>query len=100
MKKKIPRLSGAAKAVARGELIFLPVEVVQASDAGLVGLQGTVVDETLHTLTVRVGDPGGRRVQVPKAGCTFRLTLPEGGTVDVEGRAIAFRSEDRTKKVR
>lgn len=81
----------------RGELIGLPVRVSEANDAGLVGLSGTVVDETLRTITVRRDD--GRESRLSKEGATFEFTTPQG-KVRVVGAAIVFRPEDRTKKVR
>ncbi len=99
MKRSVPRLSGHAKRVARAELIGLDCEVVQSPDAGLVGLRGEVVDETMHTLTLRIGGPGGRCVQVAKHAGTFRFA-GDGDVVDIDGRAIRFRPEDRTKKVK
>ena len=97
MKRTVPRLEGAARTVARGELIGLAVRVAAASDAGLVGLEGTVVDETLRTLVVRRGD--GRESRLSKTGTTFEFSTAQG-KVRVEGAAIEFRPEDRTKKVR
>ncbi len=97
MKRTVPRLEGAARTVAKGELVGLPVEVVESPDAGIVGLTGRVVDETLRTLTIRRSD--GREMQLAKAACTFRFQS-EQGAVDVPGRAIEFRPEDRTKKVK
>jgi ribonuclease P protein subunit POP4 len=100
MKRHVPRLGGRAAAFAKTELVGLEAAVVRSTDPGLVGLHGVVVDETLHTLTLRTGSPGGRRVQVAKAACTFAFQVPGQDPVVVEGRAIEFRSEDRTKKVR
>lgn len=97
MKRTIPRLEGTARTVARGELIGLPVRVAAANDAGLVGLSGTVVDESLRTITVRRDD--GRESRVSKPGTTFRFTA-SAGPVEVPGAAIEFRPEDRTKKVK
>ncbi len=97
MKREVPRLPKDALPVARGELIGLPVQVVAAHDAGLVGLSGTVVDETLRTLVVRRSD--GRLSRLSKVGATFEFTTP-AGPVQIEGAAIEFRPEDRTKKVR
>lgn len=101
MKRTVPRLHGPAKAVARGELIGLHATVHDSPDEGIRGLSGDVVDESLHTLTLRVGGPGGRRVQVAKAACVFAFRAPgRDEPVLVEGRAIEFRPQDRTKKVR
>lgn len=97
MKRQVPRLDGPARAVARGELIGLGVRVVGAADAGLVGLEGTVVDETLRTLVVR--RPGGRLSRLGKRGATFEFASARG-PVRIEGEALEFRPEDRTKKVR
>lgn len=97
VKRTIPRLDGAAKAVARGELIGLTATVVESADAGLVGLSGKVVDETLRTLSLRRGD--GRVARVGKRGSTFDFAT-SAGSVRVVGAAMEFRPEDRTKKVR
>ena len=97
MKRTVPRLEGPSRAGARGELIGLPVRVAAANDAGRVGLSGTGVDETLKTLTVRRGD--GRDSVLSKQGATFEFTTAKGKAL-VEGAAIVFRPEDRTKKVR
>jgi ribonuclease P protein subunit POP4 len=99
VKRRVPRVDGPAKRVAKGELIGLPVTVVEATDSQYVGLQGTVIDETLHTLTLRLGPPGSRRMQLPKVACIFQFEAPHG-PVEVDGRALEFRPEDRTKKVR
>jgi ribonuclease P protein subunit POP4 len=97
VKRTVPRLDGPARAVGRDELIGLQATVVRSTDAGLVGLAGAVVDETLRTLTLR--RPDGRHVRVGKRGNVFELATPKG-PVRIDGAAIEFRPEDRTKKVR
>lgn len=97
MKRIVPRVQGPAKEVARGELIGLEVRVAASPDAGIVGLRGRVIDETLHTLTVRRLD--GREVQLAKAAATWAFVV-EGREVEVPGRAVQFRPWDRAKKVR
>ena len=97
VKRTVPRLEGPAKAVARGELIGLQATVVASGDAGLVGLSGAVVDETLRTLSLRRGD--GRVARIGKRGATFEFATAKG-PVRVLGDAMEFRPEDRTKKVR
>jgi RNase P/RNase MRP subunit p29 len=73
------------------------VEVLDAPDSTLVGLNGTVVDETLNTLVLRVQD--GRARRVAKAHTVFALHT-EAGRVALDGDRIRFRPEDRIKKVR
>lgn len=100
MKRRVPRLGGPLAAFAKQELIGLDCAVVDSTDPKSVGLEGVVVDETLRTLTLRLGAPGARRVQVAKAACTFEFRPPGKDPVRVPGRSIEFRPEDRTKKVR
>jgi RNase P/RNase MRP subunit p29 len=97
VKRTVPRLQGAARAAAREELVGREATVVASRDPGLVGQGGTIVDETLRTLVLRRAD--GSLVRYGKRGSTFEVTTPKG-PVRIEGAAIEFRPEDRTKKVR
>lgn len=76
------------------ELIGLRLRVVQASDGGMVGMEGIVVDETRETLVI----DGDRRRTLAKRGNAFEFTLEDGSTAVVQGDAIAFRPEDRVKR--
>jgi len=76
------------------ELVGLALRVVQASDGGMVGMEGVVVDETRETLVI----DGDRRRTLPKRGLTFEFTLDDGTTAVLEGDDIAFRPEDRVKR--
>jgi len=79
----------------RHEFIGLSVKVTKASDKGLAGVEGEVFDETRNMLIV---NSKGRLVSVPKKDCGFLFTLPGGEGVEVDGKAIAARPEDRVKK--
>lgn len=74
------------------ELIGLGVEVTKSTRRELIGLRGTIVDETLNTLTIECG---GREKKIPKNCCTFRFG--ERGA-EVDGRQLVHRPEDRIKK--
>jgi ribonuclease P protein subunit POP4 len=76
------------------ELVGLRLRVVRASDGGMVGMEGLVVDETRETLVIE----DTRRRTLPKRGNAFELTLEDGSTVVLEGDAIAYRPEDRVKR--
>ena len=76
------------------DLIGLRVRVVQASDGGMIGMEGTVVDETRETLVI---EDVGRKV-LPKRGNSFEFTLEDGTIRVLDGDAIAYRPEDRTKR--
>lgn len=75
---------------ARRELIGLVVEVER------LGLKGQVVDETKNTFLVET--PSGVK-RVPKIGNRFVFRVGMEAH-EVDGDMIAFRPEDRTKKVR
>jgi ribonuclease P protein subunit POP4 len=76
------------------ELVGLRLRVVQASDGGMVGMEGIVIDETRETLVI----DGDRRRIIPKRGNAFEFTLEDGSTAVIDGDAIAFRPEDRIKR--
>src|SRR5688572_18439931 len=97
MKRTVPRLEGAARTVGKGELIGLPATVVASTDAGIIGVSGTVIDETLRTFVLRRAD--GRELRLGKRESTFEFAAPQG-KVRVVGAALEFRPEERTKKVR
>ena len=76
------------------ELVGLRLRVVRASDGGMVGMEGIVVDETRETLVIE----DTRRRTLPKRGNAFELTLEDGSTVVLDGDAIAYRPEDRVMR--
>lgn len=78
------------------ELIGLPVEVAQSTSQCFEGLRGKVVDETRNTFVLETRAGGEKRV--PKKGCIFAFTLNRK-KVRLEGNMLAFRPEDRPKKL-
>ncbi|MFB6199881.1 MAG: ribonuclease P protein component 1, partial [Candidatus Nanohaloarchaea archaeon] len=72
----------------RHELIGLKAEVVECSDDNKEGISGEVMDETRDTLTI-----GGKTVE--KENCVFLFELPSGKKVEMDGKLIAKRPEDR-----
>jgi ribonuclease P protein subunit POP4 len=77
--------------------IGLPVEVVQSSMKSVVGMRGKVIDETKNMLVIET-ERGEKKIQ--KVSSVFRFTLESGETVDIEGKKIMFRPEERAKKVK
>jgi ribonuclease P protein subunit POP4 len=80
----------------RHELVGLGIEVVKSSHIGFIGIKGEVVDETKNT--IKVEDVEGYEKIIPKKVATFRFTLPSNVVVEVDGRIIVARPEDRIKK--
>lgn len=72
------------------------MEIANSSQRALVGLKGTVVDETKNLIVIETAK---KEVKVPKVSATFRFTVENGEKVDVEGSSIAFRPYERPKKV-
>lgn len=90
-------LDPRTRAAARGELLGRRVRVQTSADAGLVGVEGRIVDETLRTFVVEL--PSGRRMRLGKRESVFVIGT-DSGEVSLPGAAIEYRPEDRTKKVR
>ncbi|MCK9276907.1 MAG: ribonuclease P protein component 1 [Methanoculleus sp.] len=78
--------------VLRHELIGLDVLVARASNPGHVGVSGLIIDETRNTLVILTGR-GEKRI--PKRFSVFRLRLPDGTTVDVDGSCLETQPERR-----
>ncbi len=74
----------------------LGVEVVKSTHTGFTGIKGEVIDETKNT--IKVEDVEGCEKIIPKNVVTFRFTLPDSAVVEIEGRIIVARPEDRIKK--
>lgn len=84
------------KNLVRHELIGLKVKIKKSTDPTLVNLKGRVVDETYNMLVIECED--GKERKVAKKNCIFIFTLPNGTKVEVDGKVIVGRPEDRIKK--
>ena len=83
------------KDLVRHELIGLEVKVAESTNKSAVGLEGTVIDESRNTLTVRTAK--GPKSLV-KEQCIFSFLLLSGERVRVDGKVLVGRPEDRIKK--
>lgn len=81
--------------ILRHEIIGLEVEVVKSTHPGHLKVKGVIVDETMNLILVKTAL--GIKA-VPKKTSIFRIKLPEGLKVDVEGQAILARPEDRVRR--
>lgn len=77
--------------------IGIHVDVVKSVSRNLIGLRGVVIDETKNLLVLET-DSGVKKLQ--KNACVFRFHLESGEQVEVEGKKILFRPEERPKKVK
>lgn len=72
----------------RHELIGLNVEVIDSTDKSQTGISGEVTGETKSMLEIR-----GKKIE--KKSCTFLFELPDGTEVEMDGKLIDERPEDR-----
>jgi ribonuclease P protein subunit POP4 len=81
--------------VVQHEFIGLDVKVVKSSNPAVVGIAGRVVDETRKTFTV-IHD--GKRKVIIKDTSVFEFVLLDGIVVEIDGKVICGRPEDRVKR--
>lgn len=80
--------------ILRHELCGLRARVVESTHPGYKA-EGVVIGETRNTLTIKTVE---KKVTVPKDCITLELTLPDDAVVQIEGRLLVCRPEDRIKK--
>ena len=107
------------------ELIGLELKVVDSSNPSLIGLCGTVIDETKKTLLIEVksevqneipaginDDEGSENLSsnqgnfnfiykeklIQKDVSVFQFKVPDGTIVEIDGKILLNRPEDRIKK--
>lgn len=77
-------------------IIGLKVEIIKSTNPELVGLKGTIIDETKHLIVLSTSS-GVKKII--KKESTLLITLPDGVRVVVEGVKLIGRPEDRVKRV-
>ncbi len=77
------------KNLVRHELIGLEAEIAKTKT------NGKIINETQKTLTIRTDK---KEIIVAKNECKFIITLPTGTIVEVEGKLLLGRPEERIKK--
>ena len=77
------------------EFIGLEVKVAKSTNPDCVGIKGRVIDETRNTF-VLMKDGVERRVI--KETSVFHFTYPDGTIVEIDGKLLVGRPEDRIKK--
>lgn len=83
------------KNLVRHEIIGLEVKIKESTDPTLKNLKGRVIDETYNTFKIEVGK---KEKIIPKKDCIFIFILPNKTKVQVEGKLLVGRPEDRIKK--
>ena len=78
------------------ELIGLELKVINSSNKSLIGLSGIVIDETKKTLKIETSTKGEKLIQ--KNVSIFHIILPDKSKVEIDGKILLNRPEDRIKK--
>jgi ribonuclease P protein subunit POP4 len=75
--------------------IGLNAKVTRSSNPEYVSVKGEVVDETRNTLVILHEE---KEKKIIKDVAVFHFTLPDGTVVEIDGKSIVGRSENRVKK--
>ncbi len=81
--------------IVQHEFIGLKTKVVKSSNPHVIGIAGKVVDETRNTFTIL---HSGERKVIVKDTAVFDFVMPDGTVVEIDGKVIMGRPEDRIKK--
>jgi ribonuclease P protein subunit POP4 len=79
----------------RHEFCGLSIRIAKSTDPTQKGMKGKVIDETYKTLKI---DTKKGEKTVIKENCIFVFTLPDKRKVEVDGKLLVSRPEDRIKK--
>ncbi|MCX8150463.1 MAG: ribonuclease P protein component 1 [Candidatus Bathyarchaeota archaeon] len=77
------------------EFIGTQTHVAQSSHTGYLGISGRIVDETKKTFLIQDGNETKRIV---KDVTVFHFTFSDGTVVEIDGKLLVGKPEDRLKK--
>ena len=81
--------------IVRSEFIGTEGQIAVSTHQDYVGLSGPVVDETKNTFTIL---HAGKAKSVVKEAAVFRFKFHDGTIVEIDGKLLMGRPEDRLKK--
>jgi ribonuclease P protein subunit POP4 len=84
-----------APSLLQHEFIGLKAEIVWSTNPSQVGIRGKVLDETQKTLTIL---HEGKQKIIAKETSTFHFKLLDGTILEIDGKILLGRPEDRVKK--
>lgn len=77
------------------EFVGVDTEITKSRHQDSVGMSGKIIDETRNTFTI---SSEGKRKVVAKDFASFRFSFRDGTIVEIHGRLLVGRPEDRLKK--
>ncbi len=81
--------------IIRSEFVGTKVKVAKSKHPNYVGISGKIVDETRNTFTII---QKGERKIVVKDSAVFHFNFADGTTIEINGKLLAGKPEDRLKK--
>ncbi|MCS7120606.1 MAG: ribonuclease P protein subunit [Nitrososphaerota archaeon] len=78
------------------EFIGLEAKVVRSANPSKVGIKGRITNETKKTFTLL---HNGREKMIVKETSTFHVKFPDGTVIEIDGKVLIGRPEDRVKRV-
>jgi len=82
--------------IVRLEFIGTEAKVAKSRHPDYVGISGKILDETRNTFTIQ--QKGKCKTVIVKDSCIFHLRFPDGTIVEIDGKLLTGRPEDRLKK--
>lgn len=81
--------------IIRYEFIGTEAEVAKSRHPGYVGISGKIMDETRNTFVIL---HKGERKRIIKDSAVFHFKFSGGTVVEIDGKLLVGRPEDRLKK--
>ncbi len=87
----------APREIVRYELIGLKVEIVNSKNKSLIGIRGTIINETKNMLTIELDNKKIKKIIKDQATLNLKF---KNHIVQVNGQLLVGRPEERIKKIR
>ena len=81
--------------IVQHEFIGLHAKIVRSPNLGYIDISGKIIDETRNTLVI--AQKGDRKIIV-KDQAILHLIFPDQTVVEIDGKIIVGRPEERVKK--
>jgi ribonuclease P protein subunit POP4 len=81
--------------IIRCEFIGTEAKIVKSKNRNCTGIRGKIIDETRNTFTIL---HGGKRKKIVKETSVFHFKFDDGTVVEIDGKLLVGRPEDRLKK--
>jgi ribonuclease P protein subunit POP4 len=81
--------------IIRDEFIGTEATIAQSRHTDYIGVSGEVIDETKNTFTIMKNE---KTKKIIKEAAVFHFKLSDGTIVEIDGRLLVGKPEDRLKK--